>query len=992
MDNYAFHLHGGGYLYADPSPAFNFGAGDLTVEAWIKSFSGGTVVARKGTEGGPGNGGFLLVVRPDGTLKFATDNGFGFFEADSVPVAVIDGVWHHVAAVRQGATITIYVDGEPVQATYRGNAGPPLDVNNGLRLTIGTADQVQEPYRAFNGALAEIRLWSRARSAEEIAAGLSRRLAPGEDGLAGYWPGEFGLTVDVSANRAATHAAGMVTTATDGPPIVATSSEGTLFLFRGAYGTATKWGGNAGQWQPGGPLYVYGTGFVVMDDRPLANVKIAGNTLSWPGDGNPCAGSFTFKLGDNAPYYWPEGPQTRNVLEGWVQSGSGGAVDFRGGILPSRIGCGVLMNAGTALILSAGDGQPGTAPTAVAMAGNSHQHFCVYDDNMVLAMETGAALSVSGALAAGSRLVLAAADPAQPQQRWSFGTDGLMRPNSAPTLAVAVDPSQNPPALLLAAADPNDGKQRWLSLSGAQFLWNGEAPQVLAAAQSAGGAYDTVVGQAKANGSSAQLWYAARQTVFSDADGSVLALDGAPAVGTRLKLARFDEADTAQRFSLDGAHLVHVGSGLIVRLLATGGTVAAVLADAGDTSLQSQWMMAPTDDAATEAAADAGPGNQGREMRTLSAGDDLIDYVINIRTADAIAAGTDDTVRVALIGTTGSTVYVELKDSQTHSDPFERGQTDRFVVRLPRIGRITGVRIRYAENAWFWVDRWVLSAISVYDPTTLTTYFNESVGNGAQYEVPRNTVIRLRRGQPAGSDSTIFASKAPTQDAVTRGWVDHTWVVVQDTARTTYFDCAGGHGGEGTVDGIVTARCSLDQAVRMATGYGIDPSHPYQPVYGHDDVTGAQTCGVRASGFRNWDGQCHQMTNRLLYIGTPRLSLDDAPADKRPAGYGLSRMLWGRYGLGFKEWCKKIGIETVDDGADAVFDFIRAAASPRETAYRIMYHAVNMRSALAADPESPQGPDVKAFFQAVKNEGISNSTMAQLVCLPEEKVVQEQQP
>lgn len=69
--------------------------------------------------------------------------------------------WKHVAAVREGAKLTIYVDGEAVAS--REFEGPPLDVTTSAPLKIGFG-----PHEYFKGQAAEIRIHSRALSNEEL--------------------------------------------------------------------------------------------------------------------------------------------------------------------------------------------------------------------------------------------------------------------------------------------------------------------------------------------------------------------------------------------------------------------------------------------------------------------------------------------------------------------------------------------------------------------------------------------------------------------------------------------------------------------------------------------------------------------------------------------------------------------------------------------------------------------------------------------------------
>ncbi|HET7462397.1 MAG TPA: LamG domain-containing protein, partial [Longimicrobium sp.] len=187
MASFAARLQGGAYLAAAANGAYNFGTGDFTLEAWIRASGPGTILSRKATGGGQGSGGWLLVLQPDGGVKLATDNGFGFYQVISQARPVVDGQWHHVAAVRMGGAMSIYVDGAPVPVTPSGSVGTPADVNNSLRLLAGAADQAQEPYNRFTGDLDELRVWNVARSAAQIQQWMRQPLTLPQGGLVGYW-------------------------------------------------------------------------------------------------------------------------------------------------------------------------------------------------------------------------------------------------------------------------------------------------------------------------------------------------------------------------------------------------------------------------------------------------------------------------------------------------------------------------------------------------------------------------------------------------------------------------------------------------------------------------------------------------------------------------------------------------------------------------------------------------------------------------------------
>ena len=111
----------------------------------------------------------------------------------------------------------------------------------------------------------------------------------------------------------------------------------------------------------------------------------------------------------------------------------------------------------------------------------------------------------------------------------------------------------------------------------------------------------------------------------------------------------------------------------------------------------------------------------------------------------------------------------------------------------------------------------------------------------------------------------------------------------------------------------------------MTTGDGIDSEHPLKDAYSSNDVTGKETCGIRASGKLRWDGQCHQISNRLMHVGIPPKSLDDVYDDpvKCPNWCGLSHMLFGPYSYRFDDWCIKHGFHPPPDQHISVCDWIR---------------------------------------------------------------------
>lgn len=162
--NYAVCLtKGSGRPRTKPDASYNLGIGDFTAEAWVKpACGGGTLLSRKPTAGGYRNGGFLLVLKPDGVIKLATDDGVGFYEINTVPVSLCDGIFHHVLGRRIDGKLEVYVDFAKVDAQVRTNRFAGLNIDNELGITVGAVEQQQEPYNELTGSVGECRLWNRA--------------------------------------------------------------------------------------------------------------------------------------------------------------------------------------------------------------------------------------------------------------------------------------------------------------------------------------------------------------------------------------------------------------------------------------------------------------------------------------------------------------------------------------------------------------------------------------------------------------------------------------------------------------------------------------------------------------------------------------------------------------------------------------------------------------------------------------------------------------
>lgn len=136
----------------------------LSIDAWVRV----DVFPAAGTRAGvvDHDGQFGIFVGPDGELRCATAT-FGAAPL-SVPGVLAAGTWHHVACVGDGATVTLYVDGSARSSTVALLAGAAADAP--LHLGENAPDGLDQ----LLGALDDVRLWDRPRTAEEIEEDVAR--------------------------------------------------------------------------------------------------------------------------------------------------------------------------------------------------------------------------------------------------------------------------------------------------------------------------------------------------------------------------------------------------------------------------------------------------------------------------------------------------------------------------------------------------------------------------------------------------------------------------------------------------------------------------------------------------------------------------------------------------------------------------------------------------------------------------------------------------
>ena len=130
-------------------------------------------------------GEYQVACDADGALYWMITAHAGWEPWISLRYAAPVGQWLHLAIVRERPVVHVYINGRLVQTHHAATATGSDDHHTDMdELRIGGR---QHTPLGFRGRIDEVRLWRVARTAEQIAASMTRSLDGDEPGLIGYW-------------------------------------------------------------------------------------------------------------------------------------------------------------------------------------------------------------------------------------------------------------------------------------------------------------------------------------------------------------------------------------------------------------------------------------------------------------------------------------------------------------------------------------------------------------------------------------------------------------------------------------------------------------------------------------------------------------------------------------------------------------------------------------------------------------------------------------
>jgi len=192
-----------GYVFVPRSEDLVLSSNSFTVEAWIygsKFAQYNHIVNRADSS----NDLDFLLMTDNGKVRVQSRGGIN----NLIGQTKLDtGRWYHIAVVQDATNgvMSIYVDGKHDKSILLQGSG----IGSAANILIG-AKSYQGTSNVggyFNGIIHDVRLWSIARSQQQIMRYMNVRLDGNEHGLMAYWPLNEGIGNDAADRSANNHSA-----------------------------------------------------------------------------------------------------------------------------------------------------------------------------------------------------------------------------------------------------------------------------------------------------------------------------------------------------------------------------------------------------------------------------------------------------------------------------------------------------------------------------------------------------------------------------------------------------------------------------------------------------------------------------------------------------------------------------------------------------------------------------------------------------------------
>jgi len=204
----AAHFNGSDAMICVKADGAQFDFDEFTIEAWIRSSTGGEILSSHPTSDDEAYG-FRLNLTSEGQIRVAIFNEktHGLHLGRTAATRAADGQWHHIALTRDKTGFKVLLDGEWLEVFLApGDRAAELPIGGHSALTIGAFVPAAAiaPTDFFRGLMREIRIWDRVLDTGSINNNLRATLAGAEPRLRGLWRLDDGAA-DKPHNAASGH-------------------------------------------------------------------------------------------------------------------------------------------------------------------------------------------------------------------------------------------------------------------------------------------------------------------------------------------------------------------------------------------------------------------------------------------------------------------------------------------------------------------------------------------------------------------------------------------------------------------------------------------------------------------------------------------------------------------------------------------------------------------------------------------------------------------